>query len=179
VEPLVIVVPDPSLVVLVGPAGAGKSTFAARHFEPGEVLSSDAFRLLIAGDASDQRATRPAFGALHRALLRRSLAGRLTVVDATNVRAAARRSLVARAAAAGIPAIAIVLDLPAALVRARNASRVGGAVVPEAAVRAQLEDLGRALADPSGEAWRGFAAVHRLRTPDDVDRVSVVRVPRP
>ena len=39
-----IVLPDPSLVVLIGAAGAGKSTFAARHFAPDEVLSSDRFR---------------------------------------------------------------------------------------------------------------------------------------
>ena len=34
-------IPDLSLVVLVGVSGSGKSTFAARHFKPTQVLSSD------------------------------------------------------------------------------------------------------------------------------------------
>lgn len=36
-----LAVPDLSLVVLIGATGSGKSTFAARHFRPTEVLSSD------------------------------------------------------------------------------------------------------------------------------------------
>lgn len=160
----VIELPEPCVVVLVGAAGAGKSTFAARHFAPAEVLSSDAFRAIVSGSESDQRATRAAFSMLHRQLGKRILAGRTTVVDATNVTPYARRSVLRAAAATRTPVIAIVLDLDPALVIERNAHRAGR-VVPEEAVRHQLAHLARAVAPGVLEA-EGFVEVHRIRTPE-------------
>ena len=170
-----IIVADPSLIVLVGAAGSGKSTFAARHFAPAEILSSDAYRALIAGDETDQRATKPAFGRLHRELGRRLAAGQLSVVDATNIEPAARRALVTRAAGASLPATAVVLDLPPSLVLARNAARPSR-VVAETIVRRHLERLrvtidGRAT-PLDGE---GFGQVVVLRDPAEVDAVTIVR----
>lgn len=164
---------DPSLVVLVGAAGAGKSTFATAHFGASEVLSSDALRGVVAGDEGDQRATRLAFAILHRTLGARLAAGRTTVVDATNVTPFARRGLLQRAAAAGVPAIGIVLDLPPELVQARNAAR-WGRTVPRAAVERQLQALRRSLA--GSLLAEGFAQVVRLRTPDEVAALTIVRV---
>lgn len=170
---LVLEIPDPSLVVLVGAAGSGKSTFAARHFPTDEILSSDAFRAVIGGDPADQSATRPAFAALHRALARRLAAGRLTVVDATSVQPHARRSLLRRADAAGVPAVAIVLDLPASLVVDRNRGRAYG-IVPDAVVDRQLAELADALR-PGGLDAEGFAAINRLTRAEEVDAVEVRR----
>jgi predicted kinase len=168
-----LVVPDPSLVVLIGAAGAGKSTFAARHFEPSEILSSDAYRALVSGDESDQRATRAAFGRLHRALEER-LAGRLlTVVDATNVERSARRALLARAAGAGLPAVAIVLA--PATVLARNAGRTGR-IVEEAVVQRHLARLRRTLDDPRSYLRdEGFQQVVIVLDPVELDGLEIVR----
>jgi hypothetical protein len=98
-----IVPPEPSLVVMVGAAGAGKSTIAARHFAPDEVLSADAFRRIVSGEEANPAATKAAFVVLHDALERRLANGRTTLVDATCIEPRARRELVARAAMYGNP----------------------------------------------------------------------------
>ncbi len=110
-RPAEIVLADPCLVVLVGPAGSGKSTFARRWFAADEILSSDAFRGRLGRDDADQRATGRAFRALQAALDERLRSGRLTVVDATSIRTEARRPLLRAASKAGLSAVAIVLDL--------------------------------------------------------------------
>lgn len=165
--PRVVVLREPCLVVLIGAAGAGKSTLAARLFPADAILSSDAFRAVVAGDEADQGATRTAFAILHRQLERRLALGHTTVVDATSVTPFARRGLVRRAAALGIPAVAIVLDLDRALVRARNAARAGR-VVPDAAVVRQLADLARSLR-PGVLEGEGFASIHHVRSADELD----------
>ena len=170
---MVIELPEPCLVVLVGAAGAGKSTLAARLFARDEVLSSDAQRALLTGDEADQAVTKTAFAILHRQLAQRMAAGRTTVVDATNVTSFARRSLVRRATAAGVPSVAIVLDLAPELVMARNATRLGR-IVPEAAVRRQLADLARSLRRGDLES-DGFAAVHHIRTEAELDELQLAR----
>lgn len=173
-----LAIPDPSLVVLIGPAGSGKSTFAARHFHPSEVLSSDGYRALIAGDEADQTATHAAFGRLHRELVHRLTAGRLTVVDATNLEPGARRALLTRSSGAGMAAVAIVFDLPEAVVLARNAARTGR-VVDEAIVRQHLARL-RKVVDGSatGLSAEGFSSVVVLRDPRELEAVTVLRVAR-
>jgi predicted kinase len=172
-----IVIADPSLVVLVGAAGAGKSTFAARHFAPAEILSSDRFRAIVSGDEANQAATRAAFVLLHRELSSRLGQGRLAVVDATSVQSAARRALVARADAARVPVTAIVLDLPADTVVARNAARPAR-TVDLAVVRRQLADVRASLDGPAPALLReGFSQVVVLRDPAEVDRVRIRRRP--
>jgi predicted kinase len=168
-------IPDPSLVVLMGAAGAGKSTFAARHFDPSEVLSSDAYRAQISGDPANQTVTRAAFGRLHRDLTRRLDARQLSVVDATNLGRAARRVLLRLAAAGAVPAVGIVFDLPVDVILARNAARTAR-VVDEAIVLQHLAQVRTMIDDPETDVRaEGFSLVTILRDPAEVDGLTVVR----
>ena len=118
-----IAIPELCLVALIGPTGSGKSSFAASHFKPTEVVSSDACRAMVADDATDQAATPDAFALLNYIAATRLRAGRLTVIDATSVQPQARKSLVALAKEHDCLPVAIVLNMPEALCLARNKGR--------------------------------------------------------
>ncbi|MFI2608556.1 polynucleotide kinase-phosphatase [Kitasatospora sp. NPDC018619] len=152
-------VPDVSLVVLVGTSGAGKSTFARRHFRPTQVVSSDFCRGLVADDENDQSASAEAFDLLHHIVAKRLAAGRLTVVDATNVQPEARRRLVAIAREHDVPPIAIVLDVPPGVCAERNRSRPDRRL-PAQVIPRQHRELRGSL---PGLEREGFRTVHVLR----------------
>ncbi|MFD8707419.1 polynucleotide kinase-phosphatase [Kitasatospora sp. NPDC059648] len=152
-------VTDVSLVVLIGTSGAGKSTFARRHFLPTQVVSSDFCRGLVADDENDQSASAEAFDVLHYIVGKRLAAGRLTVVDATNVQSEARRQLVALAREHDVLPIAIVLDVPPGVCAERNRSRPDRQL-PAHVVPRQHRELRRSL---RGLEREGFRKVHVLR----------------
>ncbi|MEV7803370.1 polynucleotide kinase-phosphatase [Microbispora sp. NPDC088329] len=163
-----ISVPELSLVVLVGISGSGKSTFAARHFAPTQVVSSDFCRGLVADDENDQTATPEAFDLLHHIVGIRLRRGLLTVVDATNVQWEARKKLIELARAHDVLADAIVLDVPEEVARARNAERPDRAFGAHVITR-QRKELRRSLAKIAKD---GFRRVHVLRG-DEIDDVVI------
>lgn len=108
---LTIEIPDPSLVLLIGSSGAGKSTFSSSHFQPTEVVSSDRCRAMISDDESDQTINAEAFGLLHQIARLRIQQRKLTVIDATNLQFRARRPLLRMARAHKLPIVAIVFQV--------------------------------------------------------------------
>jgi len=164
-------IPELSLVLLVGVTGSGKSTFARAHFKPTEVISSDFCRGLVADDQNDQSATPAAFEVLRFIVGQRLKAGRLTVVDATNVQPEARRDLVLLARGYDVLPVAIVLDLPERLCAERNAERPDRDFGPHV-IRRQRQQLRRHLKSLPRE---GFRTVHVLHTPDEVQAATVTR----
>ncbi len=151
-----LVLPPSALVALVGPAGAGKTTFAAAHFKASEVLSSDQCRLLVSDDESDQSASAAAFAVLYFIAARRARRGRLTVVDATNVRPADRQRVVWLGQRYKRPAVAIVFGLPLEICLARNAARTGRRV-EDGVIREQWKQMPASAESVGGE---GFSAVY-------------------
>ncbi|MFD3563783.1 polynucleotide kinase-phosphatase [Streptomyces sp. NPDC058686] len=168
-------VTDLSLVVLVGASGSGKSTFARRHFKPTEILSSDFCRGLVADDENDQSASRDAFDVLHYIAGKRLAAGRLTVVDATNVQQESRKQLVDLARQHDVLPIAIVLDIPEEVCAARNAQRADRAGMPRRVISRHTRELRRSLRHLERE---GFRKVHILRGVEEADSAEVVREKR-
>ncbi|MEZ4379937.1 MAG: polynucleotide kinase-phosphatase [Nannocystaceae bacterium] len=164
--------PAVCLVLLVGVSGAGKSTFARAHFKATEVLSSDACRGLVSDDENDQGASGDAFELLHFIASKRLARGLLTVVDATNVRAEDRRSLIEVARRHDCLTVAIVFDVSTDTAVARNQARTDrklGAWVVNQQRRALRQGL-------RGMKREGLSRVHTLGE-REVERAVVVRRP--
>ncbi len=168
-----IIIPELCLVVLVGPSGCGKSTVARKHFKPTEVISSDFCRGLVSDDENSQDATADAFDLLRFIVGKRLARGMLTVIDATNVQAEARKPLVELAREHDVLPVAIVLKMPEHVCHDRNKTRADRSFGPHV-VRNQLIQLRRSL---RGLEREGFRYVYTLQTPDDVEQAVIERQP--
>ncbi len=168
-----LTLPELALVVLIGASGSGKSTFARKHFKSTEILSSDYCRGVVSDDENDQAATNDAFEVLHFIAGKRLAAGKLTVIDATNVQPESRKSLVALAQQYHCLPVAIVLDLPERICYERNrerAERNFGTHV----IHNQIRQLHHSL---RGLKREGFRHIYTLTSPEDVDSVTITREP--
>ena len=169
-----ISIPELSLVLLVGPSGSGKSSFARKHFLPTEVVSSDFCRALVSDNENDQSATGDAFDLLHEIVRKRLARGRLTVVDATNVQPEARKSLIALAK--GVSSLS----------QRRLSSTSRSACVRIATCFDPTGNSGRTsfATSRSNSAVRlrglereGIRHVFKLSSPEEVDAVTIERHP--
>src|ERR1051326_2869154 len=168
-----LTIPELSIVVLVGVSGSGKSTFARKHFKPTEILSSDYCRGLVSDDENSQAATKDAFEVLHFIARERLAAGKLTVVDATNVQPESRKPLLEIARVFHCLPVAIVLDLPERVAHDRNKTRSDRDFGPHV-IRQQAQQLHRSLRALERE---GFRHVHVLRSLEEVEAAIIERLP--
>lgn len=175
-----IVFPRNSLIVLCGPAGSGKSTWAGKHFSPTQVVSSDECRALVFDDPADQGVSGHAFDVMHFIIEKRLGLGRMTVADATNLRREHRKTLLNIAKRSYFNTVAIVFDVPVETCLSRNAAR--HRKVPQDALMNQHALLENTLKTIDKE---GFNYVFRLNedtqsnTPVRIGRYVSRRLPRP
>jgi len=168
-----ITIPELSLVVLIGPSGSGKSTFAHTHFKQNEIISSDFCRGLVSDDENDQSATNDAFEVLHFIARKRLAAGRLTVVDATNVQPESRKPLLALAREFHVLPVAFVFNFSERLCQDRNRTRPDRDFGPHV-IRNQAQQLRRSI---RGLEKEGFRHLHVFQVPEQIDGLEIERQP--
>jgi protein phosphatase len=166
-------IPDFALVVLIGASGSGKSTFAAMHFAPTEVISSDHCRALVVDDETDQSISGDAFELVKAIADKRLKHRRLTVIDATNVRAADRKGWIELARRWHALPVAIVIDPGVDTCFTRNKARANrdfGIGV----VQRMSSEIRRGL---GGLQREGFRQVWKLSSEAEIDAAVVQRKP--
>lgn len=155
---LTIQLPRRTLLVLCGPAGSGKSTFAAQRFAATTVVSSDHCREMICDDVTNQQVNRDTFDLFYYILRKRMYLGRFTVADSTALHAEARRQLKELAQHYGYLTCLLLFDIPAEICLQRDQQRerrVGDGVI---AYHAGL--LKQALLDAPQEGWHQLHILH-------------------
>lgn len=160
-------IPSRALVLTVGPAGCGKSTFVEWHFPATTIVSSDRCREMVSDSETDQSQNKQAFELFHTWIRLRLAAGRLTVADATNLLPSARTRLREIAAVTNTPVI--VLEFEASLDTCLAQNRRRARFVPEHVIQKHVNLATQAHAELGRE---GYAALHTIST-DSPSRVHV------
>jgi len=142
---------DPTLVVLVGASGAGKSTWARARYRAQEIVSSDDLRAVVGSSRYDLDASTDAFRLLDEILGARVRRRLTTVVDTLGLEPERRRGYLALAREHGLRAEIVVFEVPPGLVRARNAAK--DRPVPAPALAAQLTRAAAVPVEVAGEGW--------------------------
>jgi protein phosphatase len=160
-------------VILCGPAACGKSTFAARHFRPTQIVSSDKARALVCDDERDQRHSAEAFALVNFIIEQRLSLNRLCVVDSTALTPESRRSLFNLARKYGVPCVVFLFDIPLETCVNRDQAR-------ERSVGQQvIERQHRLFVQERGNIEReGFDQVIKL-SEDDLDKLRIDVLFRP
>jgi predicted kinase len=172
-QPSVIILPRRTLVVLCGPAGSGKSTFARRlidthrndGFKPTMLVSSDYCRALVSDDETNQQVNRDTFDLFHYIIHKRMFQHRFTIADSTALQPDARRKLLELAQRHHYQTCLLVFNISLETCRKRDQARER--MVGEQVIIYHMGLLQRTLQDIPNEGW---GQIHILGEQDiDVD----------
>jgi len=149
--PHIITIPQRTLLVLCGPAGSGKSTFAAQRFAGTTIVSSDHCRAMICDDENNQSVNRDTFELFHLIIQKRLSLGRFTVADSTALHPDARRKLRDLARQFGYYGCLLIFNIPPEICLERNKNRQR--LVEERVIPYHAGLLQRTLLDAPREGW--------------------------
>jgi len=138
----IIQIPFNTLVILCGPAGCGKSTFARKFFWETQIVSSDRCRALVSDDENNMHVSGMAFKLFHLLIDMRLSQGRLTVADSTALDRSARLRLKRLAAKHDSHTLLMLFNIPLELCLRQNDSRERN--VEPAVIKKHMQKLGRA-----------------------------------
>ncbi|GCE04388.1 AAA family ATPase [Dictyobacter aurantiacus] len=153
--------PERTLIVLCGPAGAGKSTFArtfvAQHQQQGcrmtSIVSSDYCRALICDDETNQQVNRDTFDLFHYIIHKRMIQGRLTIVDSTALQVEARQRLLDLAVRHRYTTCLFLFNISLETCLRYDQHQARGRIVGEQVIKYHLSLLQQALRAVPQEGW--------------------------
>ena len=166
-----LTIPELSLVLMMGPSGSGKSSFARQHFKEFEIVSSDRCRALVSNDEGDQSASGDAFDVLFMIAHKRLQRGLLTVIDATNLQTEARRDLLQLALTYHVFSAIIALDVDEDTCLERASQRVDR-TVPAAVIKKQVTQMQKSLQTIERE---GFRYIFHLKSQSEIEAAVIER----
>jgi len=159
---MVLKLPAPCVVVLVGPSRTGKTTWASEHFAANEVVSSDALRAMVGIDEDDQTASAAAFGLLEQIVTERLSRHLTTVIDTTGLNPAARERWVEAAHTADLPVYAVLFT--SGLAEAEQLNDKRPRPIPKAVLRKQFSNMKKAMDEVAHEGFDGVYEEQPMRT---------------
>jgi predicted kinase len=152
-----LAIPDPALVVLVGAAGSGKTSWAQDQYAANQIVSSDALRAAVGRDESDLAASDEAFALLYSIVEARCRRRLITVVDTTGLDPDFRARMRSTALAHSLPCHAVLFLAPLGVTKRRNAQRAKR--VPDRVVADQVKRIDEISSTIDLESFQG---VHRI-----------------
>ncbi len=164
---------EPFLIVLIGTAGSGKSSFTKRHFMDTEVISSDHYRKVISDKDTeyDEQSTTDSRHICSQLIQMRLSRGLSVVVDATNTNPKVRKEYLDYAKKYHVTPYALVFLLPLEECLQRNALRACR-TVQETHLRTMYKQVEQASTTIATE---GFQSVLLFTSQEEINNAQLQR----
>jgi predicted kinase len=174
-----LLLPQRTLLVLCGPAGSGKSTFARRFikehrkqgFRSTMIVSSDTCRALVCDDETNQQVNRDGFDLFYYIINKRMLQGRFTIADSTALQGWARQRLLSMAQRHNYYTCILAFDIP--LEKSVQQDRQRERIVGEDIIAYHTDLMQQVLQALPDEGWHKILIVNEPSTINIDIRLSV------